>query len=81
MRTTLTIDDDVASLLDKERRRTGEPLKQTVNRCLRTALTSSRTQPKAKPFKMRPSALQLPDGLNLDKISSLLENLEGNLHR
>lgn len=40
MRTTLTLDDDVVLLLRNEMRRTGESLKQVVNRCLRAALTS-----------------------------------------
>lgn len=81
MRTTLTIDDDVALLLRREIQRSGEPLKQTVNRCLRAALTSSSGKPAAKPFKVTPIDLQLPEGINLDKASAILEALEGPLHR
>ena len=40
MRTTLTLDEDVVLLLRKEVRRTGESLRQVVNRCFRAALTS-----------------------------------------
>ena len=80
MRTTLTIDDDVATLLKKENRRSGEPFKQTVNRCLRIALTGPpRVRP--KPFTVTPIDLQLPEGINLDKTSAILEALEGPLHR
>jgi len=67
----------VASLLKKENRRVGEPFKQTVNRCLRIALTSS--QP--KPFKVTPIDLELPEDINQDKTSAILEALEGPLHR
>ncbi|MGH8926456.1 MAG: hypothetical protein ACREA0_24750 [bacterium] len=38
MRTTLTLDDDVAGLIEAERRRTGETLRQTVNRLLRRSV-------------------------------------------
>jgi hypothetical protein len=35
MRTTITLDDDVAALIESERARTGESLRATVNRLLR----------------------------------------------
>ena len=35
MRTTITLDDDVAALIETERARTGESLRTTVNRLLR----------------------------------------------
>lgn len=35
MRTTLTLDDDVAALVESERARTGESFKVVVNRLLR----------------------------------------------
>ena len=81
MRTTLTLDDDVALLLRKEVRRSGEPFKQAVNRCLRSALTSQRAQRPSKPFKVKTISLQLPEGINLDKTSALLDALEGPMHR
>jgi len=81
VRTTLTIDDDVATLLKKENRRSGEPFKQTVNRCLRIALTAPPQRVRRKPFKVTPIDLQLPEGINLDKTSAILEALEGPLHR
>ena len=53
MRTTLTLDDDVANLLQSEIRRSGQPFKQTVNRLLRTGLRSVEIQASPKPFKVR----------------------------
>ncbi len=35
MRTTLTLDDDVAALIESERTRTGESFRSAVNRLLR----------------------------------------------
>lgn len=77
MRTTLTLDDDVASLLHKEVRRSGESLKQVVNRFLRLGLTASK-QPARKPFRIKPLDLGLPP---FEKVEELLEYLEGPDHR
>lgn len=73
MRTTLTLDDDLAALLNKEARKSGEPFKQVVNRYLRLGLTASK-QPARKPFKVKPWNLQLPP---FEKVEELLEYLEG----
>jgi hypothetical protein len=35
MRTTVTLDDDVAALIESERARTGESFRTTINRLLR----------------------------------------------
>jgi hypothetical protein len=42
MRTTLTLDDDVAALVERERRRTGESMREVVNRLLRRATRDDR---------------------------------------
>jgi len=54
VRTTLTIDDDVAALLEKENRRAAEPMKQTVNRILRSGLIHAANPPKPKRFVVKP---------------------------
>ncbi len=77
MRTTLTLDDDIAALLKKESRKTGEPFKQVVNRYLRRAITAPK-QPARKRFKVKPWNLQLPP---FTKVEELLEWLEGPDHR
>lgn len=76
MRTTLTIDEDVASLLKKEARKSGEPFKQIVNRALRLGLAAK--QPARKPFKVKPINLGLPP---FTKVEELLDWLEGPEHR
>jgi hypothetical protein len=79
VRTTLTIDDDVVALVRKEMRRTGEPLKQVVNRAIRHGLTASK-EPR-KPFKVKPWNLQPPPGRSFDNVEELIEFLEGPYHR
>lgn len=80
MRTTLTLDDDVAALLNKEVRKSGEPFKQVVNRYLRLGLTASK-QPPRKPFVVKPLNLGLPPGLSYDNVEELLDYLEGPYRR
>jgi hypothetical protein len=77
MRTTLSLDDDVAQLLSKEVRRTGDSFKAVVNRFLRAGLTASK-QPARKPFRVKPLNLGLPP---FEKVEELLEYLEGPGHR
>jgi hypothetical protein len=73
VRTTLTIDDDVAALLKQEIRKSGEPFKQVVNRALRLGLTGPKSVTR-KPFKVKPFNLGLP---HFTKVEELLEQLEG----
>jgi hypothetical protein len=83
VRTTLTLDEDVAERLKGEVRRSGKPFRAVVNECLRLAL-SSRTTGKAKepPFVVCTRDLgALRPGLTLDNIGDLLEATEGPLHR
>jgi len=73
VRTTLTLDDDVAALLKKEVRKSGEPFKQVVNNTLRRGLAAGK-QPVPRPFKVKAWNLQLPP---FEKVEELLEHLEG----
>jgi hypothetical protein len=81
VRTTLTLDDDVAAHLQAEARRTGRPFKTIVNERLRMALAQSAAVQKRKPFKIEPRAMGGPPGaLSYDDVGSLLENIEGAGH-
>ena len=80
MRTTLSLDDDVASLLNKEIRRSGFSFKEAVNHFLRMGLMVPK-QSNRKPFQVRPRPLGLPPGLNYDNVEELLEAIEGPMHR
>ncbi|HET7441123.1 MAG TPA: hypothetical protein VFJ47_07475 [Terriglobales bacterium] len=80
MRTTLTIDDDIARLLRQEIRRSGDSLKKVVNHFLRLGLTNS-SRPSRHRFVVTPHKLGLPPGLTYDNVAELLEALEGPTQR
>lgn len=56
MRTTITLDDDVAALIDSERARTGESFRAAVNRLLRRGVREgpAQTQPPPPELPGRP---------------------------
>ncbi len=81
MRTTLTLDEDVAAKLEAECRRTGSSFKQIVNDGLRLAFTLRRDLKRQSPFVIKPYALQLRPGLDYENIGELLEQVEGPQHR
>jgi hypothetical protein len=82
VRTTLTLDEDVAAKLKAEVRRTGKSFRETVNESLRSGLMLRRENPGGKPFKIRPRNLgALRPGLSLDNVAELLEQIEGPAHR
>jgi len=81
VRTTLTLDDDVARLVQEEVRRSGGSFKGTVNNLLRQGLTASRSPQPRKPFVVTPKAMGLRPGLSYDCMAELLEEAEGPYHR
>jgi hypothetical protein len=74
VRTTLTLDDDVAARIRSEVRKSGRSIKQVVNEALREAF---RTRKELTPFKVKARPLGLRPGLNYDCVSKLLEEAEG----
>lgn len=82
MRTTLTLDDDVAAKLKLQVRRTGRPFRDIVNDTLRRGLATSGRGVSRQPFIVETRDLgALRPGLNLDNIGEALELLEGPIHR
>ncbi len=81
MRTTLTIDDDVARLIQEEVRRSGGSLKSTVNGLLRKGLCAAKENKARERFVVTPLPLGLQEGLSYDKVEALIEALEGPMHR
>jgi len=82
MRTTLTLDEDVAARLKAEARRSGRPFRAVVNEMLRRGLTTRGSGGQRKPFKAAVRDLgDLKPGLSLDDVAGLLEQVEGPLHR
>lgn len=76
MRTTLTIDDDIAVLVQQEVRRTGDSFKGTVNRLLRQGIVASKSKTARKPIEIVPFNMGLMPGLNYDSIPELLDATE-----
>lgn len=78
MRTTLTLDDDVAyGLKQAQERDAAKSFKEIVNETLRKGLNGgSRNAPK-KRFRVRAMNLGLRKDLNFDNIEEVLDILEG----
>jgi hypothetical protein len=77
MRTTVTLDDDVAAKLKAEARRMGKPFKTVLNECLRIALSSGRGRARSVSFRIETRDLgALRPGLSLDNIAELLDLVE-----
>jgi plasmid stability protein len=82
VRTTLTLDHDVAAKLKAEARRSGRSFKETVNAVLRRALTPAPQVSSDRRFRVRARDLgRLRPGLSLDNVAELLEEAEGPLRR
>lgn len=78
MRTTLTLDDDVARLLEQVRRKRGGTLKQVVNEALREGLTrlASPRRPQ-KRHRTKPVSLGRCLVGNVDDVAEALAVAEG----
>lgn len=77
MRTTLTIDDDVAVRLDEFRKKNRVSFKEAVNLLLRNGLMADEQPRKIVAFNVRARSLgKVREGFNLDKISQVLDRLD-----
>ena len=76
MRTTLTLDPDVARLLDEEVHRVRKPRKQVVNETLRRGLTSSGGRRPVKRYVLKPHAARLLPGLDRGRLNALADEQE-----
>lgn len=80
MRTTLTLDNDVAVALERRRRELGHSLKREVNDLLRIGLTrAEERRPPARQFRIEPFSvgeLLIP----VDDVSAALDVAEGPWH-
>jgi Arc/MetJ-type ribon-helix-helix transcriptional regulator len=82
MRTTLTIDDDIAVELERLRRTREASMKDVVNDALRLGLRRMTERPKRK----KPLRTRSFDGgrllvASIDNIGELLAEIEGERHR
>ncbi|MDH7502544.1 MAG: DUF2191 domain-containing protein [Verrucomicrobiota bacterium] len=77
MRTTLTLDPDVAEKAKQAAAKLRKPFKEIVNTALRIGLDKVMAPPAAKPYRTKPRPLGLREGLSYDRISDLLARAEG----
>ena len=78
MRTTLTIDDDVATMLDRLRKKRGTGLKYLVNEALRRGLRELEMRPKPRTlYRTRSVDLGRVRIASIDNISDVLAIAEG----
>jgi hypothetical protein len=76
MRTTLTLDADVARLIEAEVHRRRAPFKQVVNEALRTALSTKRAPKARRAFRVTPHRTALRPGLDPAGFNHLADELE-----
>jgi hypothetical protein len=76
VRTTLTLDKDVAERLRQEMRRSARSMKACVNDALRRGLGLGGPRPKAPRFVVEPHAFGLKPGIDLDRMNQLADELE-----
>lgn len=82
MRTTLSLEDDVAALLKRIMRQQDRTLKDTVNAALRAGLVAiSSPAPSSPPYRVRPFNLGPSLMGSLDNIEEVLSRAEGEDHR
>ena len=75
MRTTLTLEPDVAARLKQEIRRSGKGLKALVNEALRLGLGLSGKPLRVSRFEVRPHAFGFKPGVELDRMNQLVDEL------
>ena len=76
MRTTLTIDDDIAGLLKRRSHELGQPFKQVVNSALRKGLSQESAAAPRRRVEVRPAPLGLRPGYDPDRMNLLYDELE-----
>ncbi len=77
MRTTLTLDEQIAKALKNTAHRTGKPFKQVVNETLRAGLAADAAPAKARPYRLKTVSLGgIIGGVSVEKALQLADALE-----
>jgi hypothetical protein len=77
MRTTITLDEDVADQVRAQMSRLGQPFKHVIHEALRIGLAQMQTGRRSKPFRTRARPMHLRPGMCLDNVQELLSQVEG----
>jgi predicted transcriptional regulator len=81
MRTTLTLDEDVAQRTKKLATKLKKSFKVVLNEALRKGLEQIEKPQKRRKYQTIPHEMGLREGLNLDNIQELLAQVEGEERR
>lgn len=77
MRTTITLEDDVAARLRDRARKTGRSFKDSVNEAIRVGLELEVSAEKLPPFSIDADHLfRLRSGFNYDKVEDVFDSLD-----
>ena len=76
MRTTLTLEPEVAERVRNEMRRTGKAMKAVVNEALALGLGMAGKRARTPRFEVRPHAFGFKPGVDLDRLNQLADELE-----
>jgi hypothetical protein len=76
MRTTLTLDDDVAAFLLEQRRLQDKPFRQLVNEVLRRGMSPSASGAGPGEFRVEPNRSGLVPGVDPGRLNQLSDELE-----
>ncbi len=76
MKTTLTLDDDLAGILEKRARNTDKPFKMIVNDALRLALVAGQNQSLKSEIRTRPHGFGTQAGIDWNRMNQLTDELE-----
>jgi hypothetical protein len=74
VRTTVTLDDDLAETLRRRARERDVPFKHVLNEAIRAGLVGG--TPAARPYQMKPRELGVRAGVDLTKALTLAAELE-----
>ncbi len=76
MRTTVTLDPEVESLIKAEIRKTHRPFKRVLNDAIRAGFCSLKTAPSSPHFKVIAKPLGLKSGLDPRRLGQAADELE-----
>lgn len=76
MRTTLTLEPDVAERVQKEVERSGRAMKTVVNQALRVGLGIQDTPRRPRRFEVKAHSFGFKPGVDLDRMNRLNDELE-----
>lgn len=74
MRTTVTLDDDVAAALQTAMRERGVSFKEALNHAVRSGLSDA--NPPSRPYRLKPRSLGIRPDFDIDKANRILADWE-----